>query len=1683
MMWRLTGSAQKHCTFLLAIFFLAQQSPAASNAVPAGGNFVAGAGVIAASGNAVTINQSSLRGVINWANFSIGNGGVVRFNNGSGATLNRVTGGNISSILGSLISSGSVYVLNPQGVLIGNGAHIHTGGDFVASTLNVSNTGFMSGGSLLFQDAASAIVVNLGEIYSQNGSIFLIGHDVKNSGSLNAANGSIGLAAGGQILLKDSSTDQRMFVRAPAGDVTNTGTISAAEAELKTDGGNIYALAGNNGGQIKATGTATINGQVWLVADAGTANVSGSIYAQNQDGTGGAVETSGRNVAISGASVRTGRNGSWLLDPDDLTIDAPLAATITAALNGESNVTESTSAPTAGGQGDINVNASIGWQTSANLTLSAYRNINFNNGAVIHNDLGYTINNMPYYNTGSLILRTDNSGTGTGYINFLSGGGGHVDFSQSLGTVSLLYDPTDAGTGKYNHVLNYSSAVLTNNAYVPPADSQVAQRTVYMLVNNMQDLQAIETNKNGIYALGGNLDATSFVFTPIGSTLAPFTGVFEGFGNTISNLALESSALQVGLFAASSGVVRHVGLMNASLLADNASTVGGLVAVNTGTVDASFFNGYVSGYIAGGIVGDNSGRVIDTFAMGKVGGGINGGLVGMNEASGSIATSYSTSISNQGLVGSNSGGTIVNSYWDTDNSGTLTTSGAGTGVTRNTLQGMMLPSGFSTNVWALGNGDSYPYLQWQYPAGTPVNVIGTVYSDQSQTRTDAGYTVSGIVNGVRFGQTVYSGADGYYYLQLPPSMAPSSGGIVTYLTGGPVGNAFSDLNGPVFRLPITENSVALQSRTTSLTGIVTTLQTALGGLSGDPNLLFNIGSGHVLNINNYVDLDLMTDTGSLNIDQPLTVNNLIIEGFANTSQTSAISVNNLSLLGGGNFTLTDAGNSIQTLATAPSRNKPFVDESIVRAPFSFRAIDAIGHNIRPFTSSTQSILVNAQGDLHIGVTDAAEGLYSANSAIIQATGNLIIDNSIPNVQANGTGDSLILTDGGSFFNSSNLGAATLSTPNGAWLVWSQNPANDNRGGIAYNFKQYNAVFGLTAPAETDDGVLYTQAPILTASIGPITRQYNATNAASIPASSYGLLGSIDNDTVTLNKPTSGTFANKNVGVNKTITVNGLSETAVDGLARVYGYQLNPTLVMANAGTITPAPLVELTIASNKVYDGTRTDMGTTTLNGAFTGDNVSLVGTGTYTFANKNAGLGKAVATTGFTLAGVDAGNYTVSLNAPVANITPAPVTATYEADNKVYDGTSLAEGMFGSLSGIVSGDTIALTGTPAFNFSDKNAGSNKPVSITGVSLTGPDAGNYTLDFNASATITPAQVSATFAANSKVYNANTLTTGTLGNSLSGVLPGDSVSLSGTAAYNFSDKNVGIAKPVSASGVTLAGTDAGNYTLTLLQAGHADITPAQLLYFANDTARPFGSLNPALFGSIVGLAAGDTLASVASGTLNFTSPAVSSSQVGSYAINGSGLTLLNNNYVLAQAPGNSLALTVSPIVVTIGNAFRYSGSPNPTFTVNYAGSTDSYLRSILNSFQLVTNAPANDTPGVYQITAVVPAQFAADLTIQAGTLTIAPATSVSSVLFPAALANQYQIPPPPLVFPSSSNTLLLPGNATGIFHIDIQASPGMGNGFQGAQSLGDTLSTASFTDSSPDGRTTDHRSLYAAGAHQ
>src|SRR4026207_1268943 len=81
------------------------------------------------------------------------------------SVLNRVVGQDPSAILGTLSSNGRVFLINPNGILFGQGSRVDVGGPG-ASTLNITDPDFLAG-RLSFQAGAVAnSIVNQGEIVS-----------------------------------------------------------------------------------------------------------------------------------------------------------------------------------------------------------------------------------------------------------------------------------------------------------------------------------------------------------------------------------------------------------------------------------------------------------------------------------------------------------------------------------------------------------------------------------------------------------------------------------------------------------------------------------------------------------------------------------------------------------------------------------------------------------------------------------------------------------------------------------------------------------------------------------------------------------------------------------------------------------------------------------------------------------------------------------------------------------------------------------------------------------------------------------------------------------------------------------------------------------------------------------------------------------------------------------------------------------------------------------------------------------------------------------------------------------------------------------------------------------------------------------------------------------------------------
>ncbi|HEU5034586.1 MAG TPA: YDG domain-containing protein, partial [Mycobacteriales bacterium] len=257
--------------------------------------------------------------------------------------------------------------------------------------------------------------------------------------------------------------------------------------------------------------------------------------------------------------------------------------------------------------------------------------------------------------------------------------------------------------------------------------------------------------------------------------------------------------------------------------------------------------------------------------------------------------------------------------------------------------------------------------------------------------------------------------------------------------------------------------------------------------------------------------------------------------------------------------------------------------------------------------------------------------------------------------------------------------------------------------------------------------------------------------------------------------------------------------------------------------VNPKSITGSFTADNKVYDGTTgATIATRGLTGLVGSDVVSLSG-GTATFDSKDVGTGKTVTLSGASLAGTGASNYTLgSVNTTTANITAKSIIGSFTTDNKTYDGNTSATVLTRSLDGVVGTDDVSLSGGTA-TFDTKNVGTGKTVTLTGASLSGTDASNYTLGSvnTTTANITARGLVGSFTVANKTYDGNTSAT-VVSRSVTGAAPGDDVSLSGGTA-TFDSKDVGTGKTVTLSGASLAGTGASNYTLGSVNTTTANIT--------------------------------------------------------------------------------------------------------------------------------------------------------------------------------------------------------------------------------------------------------------------
>lgn len=700
----------------------------AQDTLPTGGQVVSGSATIATSGPSMTVNQSSDRMIANWQSFSIGASNSVTFNqpNTQSVALNRVIGQDPSQILGSLSANGQVFLVNPNGIVIGKGGRVETGG-FVGSTLGLADRDFLNGNYRF--TGTGGTILNQGDL--KGGIVALLAPRVSNDGTIT---GTTALAAGTDVTL-DFDGDGLIAVEVGASSlatlVENKGLIKAdgGLAILTAKGAN-DALRGvvNNSGVIEAQSLTARDGRILLLGDMnnGEVNAAGTLTASF-------VETSAARVNIADDLTVKTNGGTWLIDPNDFTIAASGGNITGAALSSNlasGNVSIATATQgTAGGNGDIFVNDTVSWSAST-LTLTADRNIDVNRVMTA-------------------------SGSARLALNY-----------GANGTLNMAMRTNESFRGQVN--LSGSSQLTINGQS-------------YTIIRSATELQAMRNDLSGYYALGSDIDASSISnFRPVDD----LSHSFEGLGHVIDGLKISrTSSDDVGLFArAESGAsIANVGLTNARVSGNN--NVGILVGYNDGApIRNSFASGTVTGQIGiGGLLGvSNSATVTNVYTNGNVSGNwLVGGLIGKKNA-GAVSDSFSNADVSGGndvggLVGHNNGGNLIRVNATGAVDGTAELGGL---VGWNDAGGWIYQSSASGNVTGQQTVGGLVGRN-----GTINNMAGTI--EQSSASGDvAGYNKVGALVGFDYGRIISSSGTGRVTILTPPTPpAPPPPPPLT-LTGG-----------------------------------------------------------------------------------------------------------------------------------------------------------------------------------------------------------------------------------------------------------------------------------------------------------------------------------------------------------------------------------------------------------------------------------------------------------------------------------------------------------------------------------------------------------------------------------------------------------------------------------------------------------------------------------------------------------------------------------------------------------------------------------------------------------------------------------------------------------------------------------------------------------------------------------
>ncbi|UCJ18861.1 filamentous hemagglutinin N-terminal domain-containing protein [Pseudomonas sp. MM211] len=1474
--------------FLAAVGLLGSGMALAAD-LPTGGAIVGGSGNISQNGSHMVIDQHSGKLVTNWNSFDIGSEASVTFHQPGvdSIALNRVIGGgNASQILGKLDANGQVWLLNPNGVVIGKGAEVNVGG-LVASSLQISDQDFLAGKTTLNGGAGAGAVLNQGTINAaQGGVVALVGPQVGNSGIIQTPGGSTVMAAGDKVTL-DFQGDGLVGVNIERGVLD---ALVKNEGHISADGG-LVALSArsadaalnsviNNTGIIEANGLVERGGRILLDGDAegGLTQIAGTLDASSVHGKGGDIVVTGERIAIAdaqldasgtagGGTIKVG--GGWqgkdasVANASQVTVERNVKVKADATQAGDGGTVVFWSDGDNRFAGDISIRGGEQAGNGGKAEVSGKQTLQY---------AGKTDARAAKGRTGDLLLDPTT-------ITVSGGSGTSGDWSNGSGAVTVYEKTLEEQTA--NVLLQATDSIRFADLNLNSGDGTITmQEDVSFraeVLNSGNTATSISfANKDNTLEVSGN----GSIYMQAGGTR---TGSINGVFNLVAKGTGVNPALadlpdhDVDVIGSGTPGAGSITLLGADglTIAGSLSTEGGYIRLSSdsdtggrgdlsittpitthgGNLYLSFgdttrgSNTYNSVATLSGDITLGTGRLYFGDAMGTKGLGTSTGekqLAGLLSLSGDV--NFSTPLTMKGGASVFTDGAInftstVNLDTGTD---LLTLRANNVDFSQATLQNL------STASIRLEPYDATTNIQLDSSSG---NAGGGIFLDASAPATDISKLV-GIKN-LTIGR-----ADGTGTTTVEASgFGFSANNNLTLLNGdiqidGALRN--TDSSGHIIAQAGTGDIVIGSSGTVTAQGSGDAVV-----LVAERNLVNNAGAGALVANNGrwltysssplddtrggldvafkqyaaqYGDTVLGSGNGHLYSYAPKVKVELQGEVRKTYDGDTAATVNNANFdmsgaIDGDTIDVLSFGNAYYTDKNAGAAKGVTVDDVEVS--------EATNGNVKVYgyqvdASSVSGDVGQIDRKTLTATADVANKTYDGTTTADLSNISLVGIVSGDQGKVTGTGDK------GAFIDK-NAGQDKSVTGSGIALTGDE--AN-------------NYAFDTDAQIGTAD----IDRKVLTATADVANKTYDGTTVADL--SNISLIGIVDGDESKVNTSGgTGAFIDKNAGQDKSVSGSGIALTGDE--ANNYAFDTDAQIGTAD---IDRKVLTATADVANKTYDGTTVaGLSNISLIGIVDGDESKVSTSGTGAFIDKNAGQEKSVTGSGIALTGDEANNYAFDTDAQIgtADIDRKTLTATADVANKTYDGTTTADLSNISLIGIVDGDESKVNtsgGTGAFI--DKNAGQDKSVTGSGIALAGDEANNYAFDTDAqigTADIDRKTLTATADVANKTYDGSTVAD--LSNiSLVGIVDGDQGKVTGSGDKGaFIDKNAGEGKSVTGSGIALTGDEANNYAFdTDAQIGTADIDRKTLTATADVANKTYDGTTVADLSniSLIGIVDGD-----------------------------------------------------------------------------------------------------------------------------------------------------------------------------------------------------------------------------------